>query len=134
MPACSPGGNAAAPVDLNYVASAIPPIGLAPDAIARAELRAGTTMLRGTARLWAWQHGRMLIVLDQQSGSDWHLSELSFDNGYGYYHEERRNAYDSPREAAGVALAWALRLGSGPSLAAAASLDAWSSLTFSDVS
>jgi len=132
MSACSPGGNAAPPVDLRHVASAIPSIGLAPDAIARAELRADTGLRRGLGRVWAWQHGSVLIVLDQHTNSTWQLSELFFDENYGYYLEQRRIAYRCPREAAGVALAWSLRLGSGPSLAAAAALDAWSCLTFTD--
>jgi hypothetical protein len=72
----------------------------------------------------------MLLMLDQETGGGWQLSELSFDATYGYYLEQRRSNYASPREAAGVALSLALRLGSGPSIAAAAALDAWISLTF----
>ena len=127
-----PGGNAASPVDLRSVASAIPSIGLAPDAIARADVRTTFARRRSPGRFWAWQHGSMLLLLDQGSGDEWHLSELSFDDCYGYYLEQRRSAYTSPREAAGAALALTLRLGTGPALAAAASLDAWCSLTFPD--
>ncbi len=130
MRACSPGGNAAAPVDLRKVASAIPPIGLAPDAIARAELCAQTLVLPEDARAWVWQHGSMLIVLDLLPAGDWQLSELSFDDCYGYYLEQRRLEYASPREASGVALAWTMRMGDGATKSAAATLDAWSSAAF----
>ena len=132
MLARSPGGDAASPVDLHSAASAIPSIGLAPDAVARADFRSNFSRRRIPGRFWAWQHGSMLLILSQGSGSEWQLSELSFDECYGYYLEQRRSTYASPREAAGVALALTLRLGTGPSLAAAAALDAWSSLTFSE--
>jgi hypothetical protein len=127
-----PGGNDAPPVDLRNLASAIPSIGLAPDAIARADVRSNVAKRRGTNRFWAWQFGNMLLMLDHLDGQAWVLSELAFDNAYGYYLEQRRSAYASPREAAGVALALALRLGVAASLSAAASLDAWSSLAFAD--
>ena len=78
-----PGGNAASPVDLRSVASAIPSIGLAPDAIARADVRTTFARRRSPGRFWAWQHGSMLLLLDQGSGDEWHLSELSFDDCYG---------------------------------------------------
>jgi hypothetical protein len=130
MQSRSPGGNAASPVDLHSVASAIPSIGLAPDAVARADFRSNFTRRRVPGRFFAWQHGSMLLMLDQQPSGEWQLSELSFDECYGYYLEQRRWSYTSPREAAGVALALTIRLGTGPSLAAAAALDAWSSLTF----
>ena len=130
MRARSPEGNGAALVDLRQVASAIPPIGLAPDAVARADLRSGALHRSGPALVWVWQHGSMLIVLDALFENTWQLSELSFDDTYGYYLEQRRSDYVSPREATGVAIAWSMRMGTVASLSAAASLDAWSSFTF----
>ena len=131
MRACSPDGNAAAPVDLRKIASAIPSIGLAPDAIARAEFCASAIVWPDASGAWAWQYGSMLIVLDVHSGEGWQLSELSFDDAYGYYLEQRRSEYTSPREATGVALAWSMRMGAGATLSAAAALDAWSSFALS---
>jgi len=132
MQACSPEGNAYAPVDLRNLASAIPAIGLAPDAVARAAMHLGEPRRWPLNRVWAWQHGNTLIVLDRQSRNRWLLSELTFDHSYGYYLEERRVTYSSAREATGVALARTLRLGDEPALAAAAALDAWCTYALAD--
>lgn len=130
MPACPPTSDAACRVDVRILALAIPPIGLAPDAMARADMSADRAETERSARPWVWQHGTTLLLVEQQAQGDWLLSELRFDPIYGYYSECRRASYAWAREAAGAALSRVLRLGNTASLSAAAALDAWCSITF----
>jgi hypothetical protein len=130
MPACSPTSDAACRVDVRILALAIPAIGLAPDALSRADWDNEIARAETEPRAWAWQHGTTLIVLDQQADGSWLLAELGFNPTFGYYTEQRRASYPWPREAIGAALSRVLRMGSGPSLAAAATLDAWCVATF----
>jgi hypothetical protein len=130
MPACPPTSDAACRVDVRILALAIPPLGLAPDAIARAEWNGDRAPIELLARPWVWQHGTVLLLLEQQPDSAWLLSELSFDPTFGYYTERRRAEFAWAREAVGAALSRVLGLGNGPSLAASAALDAWCTVTF----
>jgi hypothetical protein len=130
MPACSPTSDAACRVDVRILALAIPGIGLAPDAISRADWDNGSARAETERRPWVWQHGSTLIVLDQQADGSWLLAELVFNRTFGYYTERRRASYTWAREAIGAALSRVLRLGSGPSLSAAAALDAWCTTAF----
>lgn len=130
MPACPPTSDAACRVDVRILALAIPAIGLAPDALSRADLSTDRASAGRPARPWVWQHGTTLLLLEQQAQGDWLLSELIFNPVYGYYSESRRASFPWAREAVGAALSRALRLGGTPSLAAAAALDAWCTDTF----
>lgn len=130
MPACPPTSDAACRVDVRILALAIPPIGLAPDALSRADLSADRATARRPVRPWVWQHGTTLLLLEQQEQGDWLLSELAFNPVYGYYTESRRSSFEWAREAVGAALSRALRLGATPPLSAAAALDAWCTDTF----
>jgi hypothetical protein len=132
MPACPPTSDAACRVDVRILALAIPAIGLAPDALTRADWDKGSARAESESRAWAWQHGTTLIVLDQQVDGSWLLAELGFNQTYGYYIEQRRAAYAWPREAIGAALSRLLGLGNGPSFAAVAALDAWCGALFAE--
>jgi hypothetical protein len=130
MPACPPTSDAACRVDVRLLALAIPAIGLAPDALSRADWDNGSARAETDRRAWFWQHGTTLIVLDQQADTSCLLAELGFDPIFGYYTERRRASYSWAREAVGAALSRVLRLGNGPSLSAAAALDAWCTARF----
>jgi len=112
------------------LALAIPAAGLAPNALARVDWRA---MIQSTGIQpsgWVWQRNTHLFVLDRNDFGQWTVAELEFLRDGGYYIELRRCYYDWPREAIGAMLSRLLSLGDREALTAAASLDAWCSVTF----
>jgi hypothetical protein len=132
MPACPPTSDAACRVDVRILALAIPAAGLKPDALSRADWRDSRTQGEMASQPWMWQHDTTLLVLDRSATGEWLLSELGFNPTYGYYTEHRRASYAWAREAVGAALSRAIRLGDAASLSAAAALDAWCSVAFSE--
>lgn len=73
---------------------------------------------------FAWQHGRILWILDWEPGG-WVLAELWFDCGTCCYAEARRARYQWQREAAGALLGRVLGADANEVVVVAASLDAW---------
>lgn len=73
---------------------------------------------------FAWQHGQVLLMLDQQERG-WTVAELRFEPERLRYIEVRRAFYRWPREAMGAVIARGVRCGETSMDRLAKSVDAW---------
>jgi hypothetical protein len=73
---------------------------------------------------FAWQHGRRLLLLDEEARG-WTFAELRFDQEHCRYVEVRRATFRWPREAAGALLARGVSFGDEQANRLAAALDRW---------
>jgi hypothetical protein len=73
---------------------------------------------------FAWQHGRRLLLLDEESRG-WTFAEFRFDQERCRYVEVRRATFRWPREAAGALLAHGVSFGDEQTNRLAAALDRW---------
>lgn len=74
---------------------------------------------------FAWQHGRQLLLLDEEPDGQWVMAELWFDADQCRYVEIRRSGYEWAREAVGAVLSRALAHGHIAAAEGADYLDAW---------
>jgi hypothetical protein len=73
---------------------------------------------------FAWQHGRQLILLDDDP-EGWVMAELHFDSDLCRYVEIRRAVYPLTREAIGAVISRALASGDHAAVDTALSLHDW---------
>ena len=73
---------------------------------------------------FAWQHGRQLILLDDDTDG-WVMAELHFDSDLCRYVEVRRAVYPLTREAIGAVISRALASGDHAAVDTALSLHEW---------
>jgi hypothetical protein len=73
---------------------------------------------------FAWQHGRQLILLDDDP-EGWVMAELHFDSDLCRYVEVRRAVYSLTREAIGAVISRALASGDHAAVDTALSLHDW---------
>ncbi|MCC6793022.1 MAG: hypothetical protein IT336_15140 [Thermomicrobiales bacterium] len=73
---------------------------------------------------FAWQHGRQLILLDDDP-EGWVMAELHFDSDLCRYVEVRRAVYPLTREAIGAVISRALASGDHAAVDTALSLHEW---------
>jgi hypothetical protein len=73
---------------------------------------------------FAWQHGRQLILLDDDPDG-WVMAELHFDADLCRYVEVRRAVYPLTREAIGAVISRALASGDHAAVDTALSLHDW---------
>ncbi|MGH2560559.1 MAG: hypothetical protein ACRDJH_15965 [Thermomicrobiales bacterium] len=74
---------------------------------------------------FAWQHGRHLLLLDEEPNGLWVMAELWFDPDQCRYLELKRAVYPWAREALGATLSRALTHGDIIASESADRLDAW---------
>jgi hypothetical protein len=74
---------------------------------------------------FAWQHGRQLLLLDEEPNGLWVMAELWFDPDQCRYLELRRAVYLWAREAIGATLSRAIAHGEIVATDTADRLDAW---------
>jgi hypothetical protein len=73
---------------------------------------------------FVWQHGRQLILLDDDP-EGWVMAELRFDDDLLHYVEIRRAVYPLTREAIGAVISRALASGDHAAVDTALSLHDW---------
>ncbi|MGH2531306.1 MAG: hypothetical protein ACRDJW_03265 [Thermomicrobiales bacterium] len=74
---------------------------------------------------FAWQHGRHLLLLDEEPNGVWVMAELWFDPDQCRYLELKRAVFPWAREALGATLSRALAHGEIVASESADRLDAW---------
>lgn len=80
--------------------------------------------ITNVATPFVWQHGRRLLLLDEDAGL-WSFAELEFDPATCRYVEIRRSGYEMEREAVGVILSRALSSGFEEVARASTQLNDW---------
>jgi hypothetical protein len=74
---------------------------------------------------FAWQHGRHLLLLDEEPNGIWVMADLWFDPDQNRYLERKRAVFPWAREALGATLSRALAHGEIVASESADRLDAW---------
>ena len=91
------------------------------------DARGGSALVAERTRApmpFAWQHGRQLILLDDDP-EGWVMAELHFDADLCRYVEVRRAVYPLTREAIGAVISRALASGDHAAVDTALSLHEW---------
>jgi hypothetical protein len=91
---------------------------------AASERRSTTETVHRAPTPFVWQHGRRLLLLDDEQRG-WVVAELRFDVERCRYVEVRRATYRWPREAVGAILSRALASGDAAAEDSARSLHQW---------